>query len=280
MVIFRDKLSPEIYTHFLRLCLAVRLCSCKTYVAKKNLQRLARTLFAEYCADFVKYYGSSAIVSNVHNICHVSDDVERFGPLSEISTYPFENYLKEIKLNTQASNNPLEQITRRIAELSLDMKNQSIDFYSVEIEQKIWVPELKYEFKSNNDSVFKYVRVTPNVFFSIRKKGDSWFMTRKNEIVQMKFAIKKLNSFFIYGCELISKKDFFTRPYTSGLSDIYLFTDLSLGDNKFYEISEIKAKMMCLSHNDQIVLIPLLHSIDECTQYNYKNIHSKTTKHV
>lgn len=36
MFIFKQKLPIEIYEHFLYFCLAVRLCSCRTYVKKSN----------------------------------------------------------------------------------------------------------------------------------------------------------------------------------------------------------------------------------------------------
>lgn len=263
MVIFQDRLSDEIYEHFLSFCLAIRLYSCETYVKKQNLRKLARSLLADYCVNFVKFYGSNAIVSNIHNISHIADDVERFGALSNISTYPFENLLREIKYRTQASNNPLEQITRRIAELTLDVKKSSINFDSVEMNEHLWKPELMLKYESG----FEKIRITPNVILSTRKKGDCWFITHQNEIVKMNFAVKRMNSFFICGSEIRMKSDFFTLPYPSHLSDIYM-SDGELQENRMFDISNIKAKMMCLSRGEKIVLIPILHSLDECVKFN------------
>lgn len=268
IVIFKDSLPERIYEHFLRLFLGVRLSSCRAYVAKNNLKKLARLLFSEYCIGFADIYGQNSVVSNVHNVVHIADDVERFGPLTEFSTYPFENFLRLLKLNTQPSKTPLEQITRRLAELSFDTKNGPLNFHTMHLERRTWQPELKYEFKSENWIAFKYIRVTPNVFLSNRKKGDSYFLTWKNQIVKMKFAIKKINSFFICGSELKQKTDFFKRPYSSHLSDIYNSLDEFSDEDEFFNVNEIKSKMVCLSYQNQFIFIPLLHSIDECVEYS------------
>lgn len=265
MVIYRNFLSDEVYKHFLRLCLAVRLCSSRYYMKRIKLKRLAEVLLSEYCRDYPALYGVESIVSNVHNIAHILDDVNRFGPLNSISTYPFENFLRDIKLRTQASNSPLEQITRRFIELDRCRKIDPLDLDAIEL--KVYVPQFKYETKSGGKNVFKFIRITPNVYFSTRREGDSWFITRQNEIVHMEFAIYDNNSFYIYGSELKQKENFFDQPYSSNLTDIYL-SDGELMQNKFYETRQIKAKMMRISYEDKYVLIPLLHSLDECYEYN------------
>lgn len=263
IVIFKNSLSVEIYEHFLRLSLAVRLSSCETYVKKNNLKQLARTLFSEYCVGFVTYYGSNSIVSNVHNISHISDDVNRFGSLTQISTYPFENCLREIKLYTKPSKAPLEQITRRIAEISLDVKS---DAFTPLLEKGIkWFPELKYETKDSDIIKCKSIRIKPDVLLSTRKIGDSWFITRKNEIVQMKYATRNNDLFFIFGTEFEHKEDFFKKPYSSHFTDIYL-CNTEPSEGQFYNITEIKAKLICVSYQNQFVAIPLLHSIDACSE--------------
>lgn len=50
------------------------------------------------------------------------EDVKIFSSLMSISTYPFENHLKEIKMQVRPLNSSIEQISRRLAEISLDKK--------------------------------------------------------------------------------------------------------------------------------------------------------------
>lgn len=267
IVAFKNVLVEEEYAHFLTLSLAIRLFSCNFYVQNENLKKIARMLIMEYCENFVKIYGKSEIVSNVHNLCHVADDVENFGNLNEISTYPFENFLHDIKLRVKPSSNSMEQISRRLIEQSLDKQNcQQINFVTKKFENASWTPELKYEFKEVNTSlsVYKFIRVTPNVFFSIKKFGDKWLLTKTGDIVEMIYAIKKKNLYFIYGAPICNKTDFFFKPYLSRKTDIYL-SDLEKDQAKFYRDNDIKCKMMCLSYFEKYVFIPLLHSFDECS---------------
>lgn len=58
--------------------------------------------------------------------------------------------------------------------------------------------------------------------YFLQKIGNSWFVTRKNEIVQMDYAARENDQFFIFGAELKQKRDFFLRPFSSHFVDIYL----------------------------------------------------------
>lgn len=268
MVAFKDVLVEQEYVHFLYFCLAIRLYSCRYYVQSPNLRVLARKFLSDYCENFVKIYGKNEVVSNIHNISHIADDVEQFGNLNEISTYPFENFLHDIKLRVRPSSTPMEQITRRIIEGSLisDRQNsQQINFTTKTFENASWVPELKYEWREKNASVsfYKFIRIKPNVFLSIKKFGDKWFITKCDDIVEMIYAIKKNNSYFIYGNPIKNKIDFFSKPYSSQKTNIYL-SDGEKGQPKFYNDIEVKGKMVCLSYSEKYVFIPLLHSFDDC----------------
>lgn len=263
IVAFKDKLTEPEYLNFLRLCLAVRICSSEAYVKKEAYKDIAQTLLSGFCKHFCIIYGFNEIVSNIHNIAHVMDDVNNFGSLNSISTYPFENHLKDIKLQIHPSNSSIEQVSRRLAEISIDRKNNYIDFEVRRIEKSCWSPILKYEMERNN---FKYIKITPNVFLSVKKIGDKWFLTKDDEIVQMKYATIQNQSYLICGSAIKQKFDFFQTPYSSHKSNIYSSDSTCLKEN-FYNVRDIKAKMVCLSYHNQNVFIPLLHSIDECLEY-------------
>lgn len=269
IVAFKGILEEQQYVHFLTLSMGIRFFSCKYYVQNGNLKAIARRLLNEYCENFPKIYNVNQIVSNIHNICHIADDVDNFGDLNQISTYPFENFLHEIKLRVKPSNNPMPQITRRLIEESLNKPNSQINFVTRKFERASWVPEMKYEFGGANKSastvspVYQFIRVKPNVFFSAKKFGDKWFITKTGDIVEMKYAIKKANSYYIFGAPVKNKTDFFTVPFHSQKSDIYL-SDCKTDQAKLFKYDEIKAKMMCLSYSENYVFIPLLHSFDDC----------------
>nr|CAI5848991.1 unnamed protein product [Callosobruchus analis] len=114
-VVLKDHLDSTVYEHFLTLSCAVIILSCKEYMRCIDT---AKILIENYIKGFIKIYGADSISSNVHNLCHVIDDVKKFGPLPSISSYPFENYLGYLKSLVRHGNLPLSQMANRIIELS------------------------------------------------------------------------------------------------------------------------------------------------------------------
>lgn len=263
IVAFKDVLTEAEYCNFLRLCLGVRFCSCETYVKVDNYKNVAKNLLRGFCTNFVSLYGSTEVVSNIHNVNHIIDDVNYFGSLTTISTYPFENYLRELKIRVHPSNSSIEQVSRRMAEISLDENSNCIDLEMREYEKSIWSPMLKYETEKNQ---FEFIQITPNVFLQIRKTGDKWFLTKNGEVVAMQYATIENSSYVICGTPIKEKLDFFTSPFSSNKAHIYKSDGIFMKEQMFY-VKDIKAKMLCLTYNNQNVFIPILHSIDECLEY-------------
>lgn len=204
----------------MRICLAVRICSCEAYIKINGYKDIARNLLSGFCRNFVSLYGSNEVVSNIHNVGHIMENVDSFGSLTNTSTYPFENYLHEIKLHVHPSNSSIEQISRRMAEISLDSESNSIDFEMRKFERSTWSPILKYVIENNN---FKFIKITPNVFLQVRKPGDKWFLTKDNQIVEMQHATIQNHSYLICGAPIQNKSDFFRSTYSSNKTNIYIY---------------------------------------------------------
>lgn len=111
VAILKQCLPLDIYDHFLHLFCAVTLCYSDVY---KDYLDIAKKWFDQYIEGCIEIYKKHSIGSNVHNLTHIVDDVKRFGCLSSISAYPFENRLHFLKLRLKQPKLPLEQITRRI----------------------------------------------------------------------------------------------------------------------------------------------------------------------
>jgi hypothetical protein len=113
-VVLKGNVSDAIYKHFLLLHVAI---SC--LVSNKFHQKL-NTYAKNLLVSFVQYaeqlYGGEFLVYNVHCLVHIADDVRRFGPLDNISSFPFENHLKSLKKLVRKPSLPLQQIVKRIAE--------------------------------------------------------------------------------------------------------------------------------------------------------------------
>lgn len=256
IVVLKNTINEEEYYLFLLLSCATRLCYTDVY---KNYLSLAQSWFDRYIEGCISMYGMHSISSNVHNLTHVVDDVKRLGSLQNISTYPFENRLSYLKQRVKQPNLPLQQITRRLVELSLVYDDKTFGFQS----SRKTYPETKFPFKVNDVLVYKEVQIDQHFLLSTRKTANSWFLTFSGDIVFMKYAIMEEENVKICGTPINGKNDFFKRPISSKLLDIYESNGVTLNfyDIAFYELKSIKAKLICLPFNIKYVFIPLIHTI-------------------
>lgn len=55
---------------------------------------------------------------NFHNLLHICADVRKYGALDEFSAFRFENYMSNIKKMLRKNEKPLQQLSRRYAEIN------------------------------------------------------------------------------------------------------------------------------------------------------------------
>lgn len=247
-VVLKDHLEPRIYQHFMTFFCAVTICSSDTHA---KFIDIADSLFKDYIDGFIHIYGRDMISSNVHNLCHVVEDVKRFGNLSNISAYPFENALYSIKLQLRSGNRPLAQIAKRMEEmLCLNDTMQKPNSY----------PIVKNQIKAEqNLKQFASVYLDETTMLSNTKKN-MWFLNTDNDIVAMEYATCKDEKIFIFGSTIKSKCDFFTEPFESSFLNIFTSVDSSTFNPKLHSVKTIKCKLFCLKYGKQNVFFPLLHT--------------------
>lgn len=250
----KNVLDPIAYKHFLRLFCAVTICSADLY---KRYIPLAKTLFDEYIETYIELYGIGSITRNVHNLTHVVDNVQRFGNLNSISTNPFENTARHIKLKLKQCNKSLEQMARRISELALIQRTHLSANALDDLIFKFPIDTLT----SSNPLHYKYVCIKNSIILSTRKSGDKWFLTKSDEIVEFHYAYMRNDDLFILGSCLKEKQDFFTRPFKSGIINVFECSKL-IDCEKTFSLNEIKCKMFCLNYDEKLIFVPLLHSFD------------------
>lgn len=125
MCSFNGVLAQKQYDNFMLLCVAchiflrtgIQIHGC---IAKKMMELFVKT--------FSEIYGSFLISHNVHGLLHVYDDFINFGTLDMYITFPFENFLQELKRTLRKKEKPLEQIIRRHSEGITFLKPQDCKF--------------------------------------------------------------------------------------------------------------------------------------------------------
>lgn len=258
IVVLKNALTLEEYDHFKLLFCSILLCSSDVYRNVVENTPLVDNLLEDYIENYINIYGEQTISSNVHNLTHLIDDVRRFGNLNSISTYPFENSLRLMKLKLRAMNKPIEQIARGISEISALMDSET-HFESIQNNEN----EAQLKFPLKGDSMkFRQV-LFKDYRLSSLKFGDKWFMNKKNQIVEFKYATKVNNEIVLHGCGIENQNDLFADPFASSKINIY-FPDIStdMQNNEIYsKFEDIKCKMVCLSFESRFVFQPLLHTL-------------------
>lgn len=258
MVALKPALPIDQYQHFLTLCYAVTICSCEVY---KNFIPLASAMFNNYIEQYISIYGKNSISSNVHNLCHITEDMiyNNVGNLMQISTYKYENALRLLGMKLESCNKPLEQISRRLIEISnLNQEiglNKSDNFMaSVQYSQT---------FEGSSDStMYSNVQISSDVVLSNRNIADKWFITRFGDIIKMSHAIHTHNEYKVKGYKLEDKRAFFENPLDSRKLNIFVSNGFIGNVEHSFDLKSIAAKMICIPFECQFVFIPLLHSLE------------------
>lgn len=73
-------------------------------------------LLEYFVKTFQSLYGKENISHNIHNLIHICDDYLLYGPLDNISYFPFENFMKNLKSLVRKHEKPLEQVIHRYKE--------------------------------------------------------------------------------------------------------------------------------------------------------------------
>lgn len=110
----KSVLDATMYKNFLMLHVAITVLSSNA--VSPTLCDYAEELLISFVQHFAVLYGEETISYNVHNLIHLANDVRKFGPLSNFTAFPFENFMQTLKGMLRKPKYPLEQVVRRLAE--------------------------------------------------------------------------------------------------------------------------------------------------------------------
>ncbi|XP_055539699.1 uncharacterized protein LOC129726711 [Wyeomyia smithii] len=243
IVLLKHFISKEHFQNFAIFVCAVTICSSSYYA---RYLPVAQKLFEEFIGNFYGLFKS--ITSNVHNLVHVVDEVTRFGPLSTISSYPFENHLFQIKKLVRSGRLPLQQIINRITE----------KYQSTPVVSKIddIFPSLKHPLKT--DATKFSCIVISREFTLTQQFSDKWFLTKDTKIAAMKYA----DSDGIYGSEIAEFTNLFDYPLVSSCINVFVGTnEYKFGELKHYTLDKIFCKLVAITVYEETAFIPLLHTL-------------------
>lgn len=122
-IIMHTFFKNDIYEHFMLFFCAIVICS-KHGQSTRNYD-IAQCMIADFLEGIKILYGRSMFTSNIHNLCHLIDDVKRLGPLDTFTAYTAESKLFHLKRLVRTGNLPLSQVAWRISELQRNLPKET-----------------------------------------------------------------------------------------------------------------------------------------------------------
>jgi hypothetical protein len=218
----------------------------------KTYNSYARELLSAFVKHFCEMYGDENAVYNVHGLVHLAKEVELFGSLENVSSFPYENYLSKLKRMVRKPEFPLQQIIRRLSE-QVFVEKDAISY-----------PLLKAAHMEGSlvDSLidgdqFKSV-LTQKYKVKINGKDNCFQVDGKISLITN--IVKKNEDVFLVLKTFRQKKNFFTYPLESMLLGIAEVSQLDVG-YRTAKLHEIEAKCVLLPFKGNYVAIPFADAV-------------------
>lgn len=256
MYVTKGVLKEEIYTHFLTLCCSIRVLLSPTFCNKYI--SYAKELLNYFVNVFPTLYGKAQVSYNVHNLIHLTDDVNRYGVLDTFSAFPFENFMKDIKRMLRKHEKPLEQIYNRVQETRNLKKTMQFTVGDC------FIPKRPFE-ASGNQLQTAYKSFTYKHFYYYGNSADDCILLKNGTYFLFQYVLTDLayQETYIMGKKFKNTNPYFENPCNSELVGIHVCSNLGK-DLVSVSLEEIEHKCFKILMTDNTYLVlPLLHQISD-----------------
>lgn len=250
--VLRDILPEKYLRHFTTLHCACRILCDPVDCIRNN--STAKDLLVWFVRKFIPLYGAERMVSNIHNLIHISDDVKLYGPLDSYSAFPFENFMQKLKRLLRSSTNPLQQLHRRLTEMLGFMKplDQCQEGY-------VLVNSFNGHLPLGCSRPHTAIRF-PEFYLSTKQSDNCCYM-KDGSIVVIEHIGYQNEQPVILGRKFKQLLGMPLYPFDSRLNDMYLASKQS--NLRLWFISDITKKAVMFPFNKtQFSIMPLLHGSD------------------
>ena len=187
---------------------------------------------------------------NIHGLSHLADDCRIYGNLNNFTAYEFESRCGWIKNTIKCKGKELQNAVKNIT----SQFKHSLENYNKNEKQPCAIKQII------GSQFFK--RVNFESYFLHCDEKNCWYLTRDLKIFKFVYSCDNKGVIFIYGKELVKKRNVNVYPFES--SKLFIFTsDGEITDNLFcHHIEEIKGKMNGLRLNENFIYFcPILHTL-------------------
>lgn len=251
-VVLRDNLGDTFYKNFLLLHVAISILISPTLY--NVLCDYAHELLVSFVNHFADLYGHEHRVYNIHGLTHLAAEVRRYGPLDNISCFPFENFLQCLKKMVRKPTFPLQQVIRRLSERQgIERPNQT---KTKELRKK----HNEGPLPSGYRRALQYSELQLDQFLVTRSQGNNC-VGIKNDVVlvhNLLFDVDSKEKIVVFE-KFRSADPFYTYPLPSSSLGIYRVS-VPRGDFHTILASEITVKYVLLPYGSSYIAIPENHT--------------------
>ncbi|PIK59062.1 hypothetical protein BSL78_04019 [Apostichopus japonicus] len=215
VVLYRIIPKP-FYENFMLLSVAMFIYlspfNCSSY------SQLGHQLIVTFIKHYATLYGNDMITYNVHGLVHLKEDVQQYGALDNVSCFPFESYLGQIKRMVRNANYPLQQVIRRLSENHVAFPTKSKELFEQphnggQIPETM-VTSSQYKVLNLQDCTIKI------------SMGDNCVKIGEEIVLARNFFVSDGSKFILYE-KFCHKENFFTYPLDSTKLGIFKIKLLS-----------------------------------------------------
>lgn len=248
-VVLKDCLPSEIYDNFMLFSVSMYLL-LSPGISEERLA-FAHKLMVSFVEHFRQLYGKDEIVYNIHQLIHLAEEYRKFGTLDNISGFPFENYLGQIKHLLRKPHQPLQQVVKRLSEIPhVQGPHPTKDPILHSIHTDGPVPP---QFASSQ----QYRKVSSNLFTLSTKKGDNCIEVGDGFALVENIVQSDDDVYIIYR-KYRHKQPYYMYPCESSYIGTYSVSGLQEGIG-LGKLSYVKQKCLLYPDGDGAIAISLLH---------------------
>jgi hypothetical protein len=251
IVSLQNLLPKQLYDNFMLLSVSMTILLsarwCEQYADSAN------SFLITFVNHFIGLFGEDMVSYNVHGLVHLTNEAKKFGPLDNVSSFPFENFLGMLKRLIRKPNFPLQQVIRRLSE------NHRLKF----VVQN--TPVLKREhfrgpiIQSHQGHQVQYDELVTKNFCLRTTNGDKCITLKCGEIALVQNIVRIDKNVTIVYKKFNQLESFFSYPCQSSDLGIYKVSSLST-TNMSCLLSDVLGKNILIPNNGFHVAIPFLHS--------------------
>ena len=252
-VVLRGKLSTAMYNNYLLFFTGIYILLSPALCI--GFTDFAQEMLVSFIQHFSEIYGADMLVYNVHCLVHLADDCRRYGPLDNVSAFPFENHLHSIKKLVRKPQHVIQQIVRRLAESNHRCNQQQANHYG----QIHTAGPLPHALLSTH--CVQYKSINTAAFYISTSDGNNCCGIG-NDIAIVKNIVLHNDVTYVIVHKCLERKDFFSYPVHSsflGIHEVLKMSDCL----EIVPLSQVEFKYVCLPYRNRDVVIPLLHT---CSQ--------------